>query len=376
MKGLRLALVAFASAAVVTVAAATAAAPPAAAALGVYRLAGGGFASLLFVQGRLRVAEYGNGLYRTLLPQARGLYVGGPGASVTSPVRVRVRIESPSRVAVNGQQATRLPLVAQDVSFRHGSVRLGGRLLRPPGRGPFAAVVIVPGSEPASRTDYDLWADFYAAQGLAVLTYDKRGVGASGGTYDRASDEANLRLLAGDALAGLDWLRRQAGIDPRRVGLSGGSQAGWVIAIAAAHSPNVAFAALQSAPAMSVGRQRAYSALTRNGWSDPGSDAAVQAALANAGATGYDPRADIAALRVPVLWQLGALDRRMFTPESVADLQQIANPEIQVRVYPGGAHSLRPTPDGLVRQEQAAPGYIPSVFADLAAWLRLQVLGK
>src|SRR5574337_1276915 len=100
MKGLRLALVAFASAAVVTVAAATAAAPPAAPALGVYRLAGGGFASLLFVQGRLRVAEYGNGLYRTLLPQARGLYVGGPGASVTSPVRVRVRIESQSRIVV------------------------------------------------------------------------------------------------------------------------------------------------------------------------------------------------------------------------------------------------------------------------------------
>ncbi len=373
MKALRLALVALACGAA---AAAASAAPPASPTLGAYRLAGGGLASLVVVEGKLRLAEYGSGLYRTLREQSPGLWVGGPGASLPTPVSVRVRLESATRISVDGTEATLLPISAQDVTYADGPIRLAGRLLRPPGRGPFAGVVVVPGSEPATRTTYDLWATFLAAHGLAVLTYDKRGVGGSGGTYRRAADPANLRALAGDALAGVEWLRRQPGIDPSRVGLDGASQAGWVIEQAAARLADVRFALLQSSPAMSVGRQLAYDGLTRTGWVDPGSDQTVQSELANAPNSGYDPRADIAALRVPVLWQLGALDRRMFTPETVSDLQEIGNPRITVKVYPGGAHSLRLTTNGTARQEQTAPGYVPAVFADLAAWLKAQGLGR
>jgi dienelactone hydrolase len=373
MKALRLVLAALVCG---LAAAAASAAPPAAPTLGAYRLSGGGLAALVVVEGKLRLAEYDSGLYRTLQEPSPGLYTGGPGASVLTPVRVRVRLESSTRVAVDGRKATLLPIRAQTVSFRDGPVRLAGRLLLPPGRRPLPAVVVVPGSEPARRTTYDLWAYFYAAHGLAVLTYDKRGVGDSTGTYQRAAEPANLRALAGDALAGLEWLRRQSGIDPRRVGFAGASQAGWVIEQAVARSRDAGFALLQSAPAMSVGRQLAYDRLTKQGWVDPGSDQAVQQELANVPNSGYDPRADIAALRIPVLWQLGSVDRRMFTPETVADLREIANPHVDVRVYAGGAHSLRLTPDGLVRQEQAAAGYIPAVFADLAAWLRVHGLGR
>jgi alpha/beta superfamily hydrolase len=293
---------------------------------------------------------------------------------VPTPVRVRVRVESPARIAVDGTPATLLPITARAVTIPDGPIHLAGRLLRPAGRTPVAGVVVVPGSEPARATTYDLWAYFLAAHGLAVLTYDKRGVGGSGGTYDRAADTANLRALAGDALAGVDWLRRRAGI--RAVGLDGASQAGWVVEQAAARSRDVAFALLQSAPAMSVGRQLAYDRLTKDGWVDPGNDQTVQSELAAVPDSGYDPRADIGSLRIPVLWQLGSVDRRMFTPETVADLQEIGNPHVDVRVYPDGAHSLRQTADGLVRQEQTAAGYVPSVFADLAAWLRADGFGR
>src|SRR5439155_4579122 len=133
--------------------------------------------------------------------------------------------------------------------------------------------------------------------GFAVLTYDKRGVRGSGGTYDPSASAGNLQTLASDALAGLTWLRGQPQIDPARVGLSGGSQAGWVVEIAAARSRLVRFAALQSAPAMPVGRQLAYAGITQQGRRDPPPpDAQIQALLASKPDSGYNPRADIASL--------------------------------------------------------------------------------
>jgi len=357
---------------------ARAGAAPDASPVGAYRLADGDLVALVRSYGRLRLVDYGSGAFRGLRRLGPGLYAGGPGASVLRPTRVRVRLEPGGGIRVDGRPGRRLPLVAQTAIFADGLVRLVGRLLRPPGRGPFPAVAIVPGSERAHRTSYDLWAYFFAAHGIAVLTYDKRGVGASGGRYDAAATVGNLRRLAADALAAVAWLRRQRLVDRRRIGLSGGSQAGWVIELAGARSPHVRWAALQSAPAMSVGRQLAYAALTGSGWrSPPPSEREIAAGLAGVPDGGFDPRAAIASLRIPVLWQLGAIDKRMYTPETVADLRAVAaggTHDFTLRVYPGGAHSLRLTAHGLIREERASPGLAPGVFADLAAWLRRRVL--
>ncbi len=322
----------------------------------------------------LRLVDYETGALRSLRERSPSLYVGGPGVAVPSPVRVRVRLEPGGRLRLDGREGRRIPLVATRAVFRNGPVRLAGRLLRPPGAGPFPAVAIVPGSVPARRDTYDLWAYFFAAHGFAVLTWDKRGVGASGGRYLRDATEDNLRDLAGDALAGVAWLRRQPSVDPARIGLSGGSQAGWTIALAASESPVVRFAALQSGPAMSVERQLAYAALTREGALDPPpTGEQVAAALAGVPDGGYDPRGALAGLRIPVLWQLGAVDRRMRTAETVADVAAAGATgahDFTVKVYPGGAHSLRLTQDGLIVQERSSPGFVPGLFRDLAAWLR------
>src|SRR5207237_3314090 len=138
---------------------------------------------------------------------------------------------------------------------------------------------------------------FFASRGFAVLTYDKRGIGGSTGVYVRAATTPNLRNLAADALAGVAWLRKQREIDPRRIGLSGGSQAGWIIVLAASEARSVRFATVQSGAAMSVGRQLAYSALTHDGAVDPpSSEARIQAGLANVPDSGYDPKPAIASL--------------------------------------------------------------------------------
>lgn len=348
-------------------------APSPAVAVGAYRLAGGGLVALVPDGRGVRLVDYATGALRRLAQRSPSVFVGGPGVAVPTPVRVRVQLQHDGGIRVNGRAGRRLALVARSASFASGSVRIEGRLLLPPGRGPFPAIVIVPGSVRATRDTYDLWAYFFAAHGFAVLTADKRGVAASGGSYVRAATEANLRALAADALAGVDWLRRQPSVDADRIGLAGGSQAGWTIVLAAAESPAVRFAAIQSGPAMSVARQAAYAALTREGALDPPpTEAQIAARLAATPDGGYDPRPDLASLHIPVLWQLGSVDKRMHTVETVADLAALTAGgahDFTVRVYPGGAHSLRVTAHGLIAEEQASPGFVPGVFRDLAAWL-------
>lgn len=347
---------------------------------GVYRLSNGQLVSVFVNQGHLRVLNYANGEYRALQPQPHGLWVGGPGATVFSPVSVRVRVQGATQITVDGATGRLIRPREQMLSFTDRGVHFAARLLLPSGQGPFPGVVIVPGSERANRWTYDLWANFYVAHGVAVLTYDKRGVRGSGGVYDSSAATTNLETLANDALAALTLLGGQPEIDPGRVGLTGGSQAGWVIEIAAAHSSAVKFAALQAAPAMSVDRQLAYAQITKWGQlSPPPTKAAIQAGLAGKPDGGYDPHADIASLHIPVLWQLGSVDKRMYTPETVANLQQIESTgtyNFTIDTYAGGAHSLRFTRNGLVSQERSSPGFCPRVFPDLAAWLQSTLFSR
>ena len=89
----------------------------------------------------------------------------------------------------------------QDVKFESQGITLAGSVLTP--KNPFAAVVIVHGSDPVKREIE--FAKRLAKEGIAVLTYDKRGVGASGGVYVGPSvgtnniDITNLDLLSSDA---------------------------------------------------------------------------------------------------------------------------------------------------------------------------------
>ncbi len=120
---------------------------------------------------------------------------------------------------------TRLPFAAQkSVSYAGPAGRISGTLYLPRTAGPHPAVVLVGGSGPTSRDNLFLRAREFLRLGLAVLSLDKRGVGATDGDYFRSS----LEDYADDATASLTWLRRQPGIDATRVGMHGHSQGGWV----------------------------------------------------------------------------------------------------------------------------------------------------
>jgi dienelactone hydrolase len=79
-------------------------------------------------------------------------------------------------------------------------------------------------------------ADFFVANGIAALTYDKRGTGESDGDFTM-----DFRQLARDVVAAVEYLKTRTDIDAGRIGLSGYSQGGWVGPLAASMSSDVRY---------------------------------------------------------------------------------------------------------------------------------------
>ena len=93
---------------------------------------------------------------------------------------------------------------------------------------PVGLVVFVHGDGPTDATHdtfyRPLW-EAFARAGYASLSWSKPGVdGAPGDWLAQTMDDR-----AGEVQAAIAWARRRADIDPRRIGLWGASQAGWVM---------------------------------------------------------------------------------------------------------------------------------------------------
>src|SRR5262249_33986915 len=138
------------------------------------------------------------------------------------------------------------------VRFVSGKNSLSGTLVLPEGsglegtrlegskRGP--AVVLFHGSGPQRR---DLFtARWVAAQGVAALAYDKRGVGESEGDFKAVP----FMELCDDGLAAIEYLKSRKEIDAKRIGVWGLSQGGWLGPLAASRSSEIAFVIAVSGP--------------------------------------------------------------------------------------------------------------------------------
>lgn len=141
-----------------------------------------------------------------------------------------------------------------EVTFRNGDVTLAGDLLVPAGSAPHPGIVLVHGSGAGRRSQLAPMAFVFLEQGFAVLTYDKRGCGASTGDWKKAG----FPELALDALAGVSLLRARRDIDPSRVGLYGISQGGWIAPLAASTSRDVAFVIAHSGPGVTPAEQDVF----------------------------------------------------------------------------------------------------------------------
>jgi hypothetical protein len=144
-----------------------------------------------------------------------------------------------------GAQKTR----EEAIHFASGKITLAGTLVLPSGAERHPAVVLFHGSGPQER---DLFmARWFAAQGVAALAYDKRGVGESEGSFRTVP----FMDLCDDGLAAIAYLKSRKEIDPKRIGVWGLSQGGWLGPLAASRSADVAFVIAVSGPGVSPGEQ-------------------------------------------------------------------------------------------------------------------------
>jgi pimeloyl-ACP methyl ester carboxylesterase len=146
------------------------------------------------------------------------------------------------------------PYLEEEVSFAGAGegITLAGTLSLPKGAGPFPAVLLIAGSGPQDRDEslanhrpFLLISDALTRKGIAVLRYDKRGVGKSTGNPDAAT----TMDLAADAKAALAFLKSRKEIDGSRIGLLGHSEGAIIAPYLAGHSNEVKWLVLLAAPA-------------------------------------------------------------------------------------------------------------------------------
>lgn len=204
----------------------------------------------------------------------------------------------------------------QDVKFQSQGITLAGSILEP--KNPFAAVVIVHGSDPVKREI--AFAKRLAKEGIAVLTYDKRGVGESGGIYVGPSvgtnniDTTNLNLLSNDANEAVKIFRPYLKNKKTPIGLVGFSQAGWIIPKTASKNQQIKFMVLFSCPTITTLEQLRFQFYTNgnNNFWDNHTEAEAREHTKNDpdkyqfAAT--DPKIALHRLSIPGLWLYGEKD--------------------------------------------------------------------
>ena len=130
------------------------------------------------------------------------------------------------------ESGNRIAFDVRNTSFQSGGVKFVGRLIMPEGKDKVPVVVLVHGAEHDSALDFYALQRMFPAEGIGAFVYDKRGTGGSGGAYTQ-----DFSVLANDVVAAMREAKRLAGARARRIGYQGGSEAGWVLPLAANRAP-------------------------------------------------------------------------------------------------------------------------------------------
>lgn len=309
---------------------------------------------------------------------------------------------------------------SEDFELEVDGARLAGVLGLPAGPGPFPAVVFVHGGGDGSRANpaTRFLAQYLPRFGIACLVCDKRGCGASSGSW-RTADFA---LLADDVVRQVRALRAHPAIQDESIGLYAGSQGCWVAPLAAAREPSVRFLVQHSGPLVPPCEADAYamaSSLRAKGLEEavapvanlwrlecqalregvpPARSPTLLAALAEVRdqpwfakapyeatpdgswwldwygpVLDHDPLPGLRTLEQPVLWLFGANDTQsdpVRNAQLVADLARAGKPH-ELHVFPRAGHGIMGPVDAQGRDLgplSAAPGY----FELLTGWILRQ----
>jgi predicted peptidase len=234
------------------------------------------------------------------------------------------------------------------------------------------------GSEPGTKDNFGqkIMSHYMISQGIAILTYDKRGVGESGGVYIEAPTEKNLNNHSADVTAGAEYLITRPEIDASRIGLIGGSQAGWVIPLAASQSDLFSFFVIISGPVVSFGQEDMYSNVTNDGDTDATFDAeALNQRVRDLKPRGFDPLPILQTLNQKGIWLWGGVDKSVPTVVSAENLQALINSgktNFSYVMFPNGDHNLNISRKGLFDEIPFSPGVV--YFQSLTDWLQTYIL--
>ncbi len=345
---------------------------------GLYRSGGRQLAVVDDPYGPARLVDLESGGVRALYPAGKRFAIGS-GFAARTPSTGAARFGTASAV-IEGKPAARVRVRQLEVQFRSGAARLAGTLSIPPGAGRHAAAVFVHGSGPTQRAYLPDLTALLLRHGVAVLAFDKRGIGQSTGAYPGESPTAGaIDTLARDAAAAARFLAAQPEIDAGRVGLTGHSQAGWIAPLAASRERAIHFLLVFSGPAVTADENDVYQDLAGQGERPATlSDAEIDAQVQKAGPGGVNPVPWIRSLEIPSLWLYGGRDRHIppgLSERRLAPIAAEAGRDITVVDFPNANHALVETRTGLTSEMLRSNTFAPGLFERVGAWLKRQGLG-
>ncbi|MEP2668120.1 MAG: prolyl oligopeptidase family serine peptidase [Cyclobacteriaceae bacterium] len=236
----------------------------------------------------------------------------------------------------------------QPVLIKNDSITLNAAYYSPiSNQGQLPAVVVVHGSAPTTYDDVAFYTSIATQLGMSVLAFDKRGVGGSNGQYQPFTVEESItwfKLLASDVIACLNWLRLQPEIDKTKIGLLGGSQAGWIMPLVASKYKDVKFIISGEGVSVSAGEENYFSELTGDG-----ADGGLSISLADKklqtfiGSKGFDPRLILKTINTKILWFFGTADPVIPVDASLRELKEINNDNFDIIILPDGDHNFNNT---------------------------------
>jgi fermentation-respiration switch protein FrsA (DUF1100 family) len=372
---------------------------------------------------------------RLSLPSLGATFEGGfrggseiSGTWKQGPTSLPLRLESVAEAPkLNRPQEPKGPRPYQEreVSFasRQEGVTLAGTLTLPSGTGPHPAALLVSGSGPQNRDEevfghrpFLVLADALTRRGIAVLRFDDRGVGGSGGDPRQATSED----FALDAEGGVDFLAAQPQVARGRIGIIGHSEGGLIAPLVATRSDRVGFLVLLAAPGVpgeqlllqqsaailratgageaQVERARGYNTriyrIVREE-SDPRVAAEkIRPVLREAGVPAeqtegqlaalllpwyrwflvYDPRPALRALRIPVLALIGGKDLQVPPAENLPAIEEAlasgGNSHHTVRELPGLNHLFQTAGTGLMDEyPRIEETFAPQALEAIGSWI-------
>jgi uncharacterized protein len=274
---------------------------------------------------------------RVVLAGALLALMGGCGGGVSDPASARC----PAPPTTFGKRVVRSDHAEIAVHYRCEGASIAGTLYLPKGEGRHPALVWVHGAGAETRLRWGPFLRPFIEAGLAVASFDKRGVGESGGKCC-PGDTGHFNLLTADAVGSVRAVSRARGVDPSRVGLFGASAAGWIVPRAAVDSGHVAFVVLAAPGIVTFGQEHRYEQLTGGYRSDKPFPSKEQIAKTLGGPSGFDVVPYLRRMDVPALWLLGGRDQEIPLDQSLAILKRLKTQgkDYTIHVYAMANHGL------------------------------------